>query len=91
MSDAGRLCYATVVVDRFSRAIVSWRVMVSLRTELALNASRWPSGWTMGRKPEHRGTAASRPIGQRPHDITCTMAGPSSESAVAETTHSCRR
>ncbi len=31
-------CYAAFVVDAFSRAIVGWRVMASLRAELALDA-----------------------------------------------------
>jgi putative transposase len=31
-------CYAAFVVDAFSRAIVGWRVMASLRSELALDA-----------------------------------------------------
>ncbi len=36
--------YAAFVVDVFSRRIVGWRVSGTLRSDLAIDASTWPSG-----------------------------------------------
>jgi putative transposase len=36
--------YAAFILDLFSRVIVGWQVSDTLRAELALDASKWPSG-----------------------------------------------